>query len=196
MIETLPGRSRQRGPRPARPAARAARGGLVRLCCLATLIALPLAGCDPYGCTSETRFLELQATLARDGGDTANTQGWIGFTLGQWRGGVSQSSISWSYQTPRPNEDVADITIREDSLGPGGDLMYRLTTWGEPPWVPSGLAPQSYVGPLDFTEFFDRLHAGDGHVEVIYRGDSLPALLGRLRVTDFRDWSGRDASCS
>jgi len=188
-------------PDPRRAGAGGARGRVARarpgrLCSLMALLALPLLGCDPYGCTSETRFLDLQATLTPEGRDTADAQGWIGFTLGQWRGGVSTSSVSWSYQTQRPNEDVADITIRADSIGPGGDLMYRLTTWGDPPWVPSGLAPQSYVGPLDFTDFFDRLHAADGHVEVIYRGDSVPALLGRLRVTDFQDWSGKDASCS
>jgi len=162
----------------------------------AVLLAAPLLACDPYGCTSESRFLDLQAALTFDGNDTTGTQGWLAFTVGQWRGSITTSSVSWSYETPRAREDVAEITLRADALGPGGELLYRLTTWGDPPWVPSGLAPQSYVGPLTVTAFFDRLHAGDTHVEVLYRGDSVPALLGRLRVVDFQDWHGKDLSCS
>lgn len=170
------------------------RAGVVSFA--AVLLAAPLSACDPYGCTAESRFLNLQAALTPDGRDTIGIQGWFALTVGQWRGSTTTSSISWSYETPRPREDVADITLRADSVGPGGELLYRLTTWGDPPWVPSGLAPQSYVGPLTVTEFFDRLHIGDTHVEVIYRGDSIPALLGRLRVTDFQDWHGKDLSCS
>ena len=169
---------------------------LARTGALLALILGPVLNCDPYGCTSETRFLDLQAALTPDGRDTTNMLGWFALGVGQWRGGLTESSVSWSYQTPRPPEEVAEITVRGDSTGPGGDLLYRLTTWGDPPWVPSGLAPQSYDGPLDITTFFDRLRTGDAHVEVIYRGDSAPALLGRLRVTGFQDWHGKDLSCS
>jgi hypothetical protein len=154
------------------------------------------AGCrNPYLCTSETRFLDAQATLAAIGGDTAAADGWFTLSLAEWRGGTTTNSVSYSFQTPRAAEDVAIVEIR---AGPtlGGDLLYRLPTWDNPPWTPSGLAPQVYSGPFPFADFLEMVRGGEAHVEVTLRGDSAPTLVGPLVETRYVDWSGTDLYCS
>jgi hypothetical protein len=153
------------------------------------------AACNPYRCNSESRFLEAQASLTAIAGDTTAARGWFAVTLAEWRGGTTTNSVSYSFQTPRAAEDVALVEIRT-GVTVGGDLIYRLPTWDDPPWTPSGLAPQVYAGPLAFADFLEMVRAGQTHVEVTFRGDSAPGLVGPLVETGYTDWSGKDLSCS
>jgi hypothetical protein len=162
---------------------------------VAPLLGVLAAGCNPYRCNSESRFLDAQAALVALDGDTATADGWFALGLAEWRGGTTTNSVSYSFQTPRVAEDVALVEIRTGPTA-GGELIYRLPTWGDPPWTPSGLAPQIYPGPLAFADFLARVRAGEAHVEVTFRGDSVPELVGPLVETSYRDWSGTDLYCS
>jgi hypothetical protein len=161
----------------------------------ASLLSLLVADCNPYLCNTESRFLDAQAVLAEIPGDTTGPHGFFALTLAEWRGGTATNSVSYSFQTPRPPEDVAIVEIRRGTAR-GGELIFRLPTWDDPPWTPSGLAPQSYSGPLAFADFLEAVRAGDAHVEVTFHGDSVPALIGPLLETSYRDWSGKDLYCS
>jgi hypothetical protein len=160
----------------------------------APLLGLLVAECNPYLCNSETRFLDAQASLA-EVGDPATTRGSFTLSLAEWRGGTATNSVSYGFQTPRAAEDVALVEIRTGATL-GGELIFRLPTWGDPPWTPSGLAPQVYPGPLMFADFLEAVRAGEAHVEVTFRGDSVPGLVGPLVETSYRDWSGKDLYCS
>jgi hypothetical protein len=161
---------------------------------LAPLLLVFGAGCrNPYLCTSETRYLDAEASLTGVAGDTA--RGWFALSLAEWRGGVATNSVSYSFQTPRTAEEVLVVEIRT-GVTVGGDLIYRLPTWGDPPWTPSGLAPQIYAGPLPFADFLGLVRAGQAHIEVTFRGESAPRLVGALVETRYVDWNGKDLYCS
>ena len=59
----------------------------------------------------------------------------------------------------------------------GGNLLFRLPTWDNPPWTPSGLAPQVYSGPVAFADFLETVRGGEAHVEVTFRGDMTVELI-------------------
>jgi hypothetical protein len=162
---------------------------------LGPLLLVSGAACrDPGLCTSETRFLDAQATLG-GAADTTPAHGWFALSLAEWRGGTTTNSVSYGFQTSRAPEDVALVEIRTGAAR-GGDLLYRLPTWDDPPWTPSGLAPQVYVGPIPFADFLDLIRAGGAHVEVTFRGDAAPSLVGPLVETRYVDWGGSDLYCS
>lgn len=162
---------------------------------LAPLLLVWGAGCrDPGLCTSETRFLDAQATLGETG-DTTAADGWFALSLAEWRGGTTTNSVSYGFQTSRAPEDVALVEIKSGAAL-GGDLLYRLPTWDNPPWTPSGLAPQVYVGPIPFADFLELIRAGGAHVEVTFRGDAAPSLVGPLVETRYVDWHGANLYCS
>jgi len=154
------------------------------------------AGCrNPGLCTSETRYLDAGATLHEIVGSAPVDTGWFALSLAEWRGALTSNSVSYSFQTSRAAEDVAVVEIRMGGTV-GGELIFRLPTWNDPPWTPSGLAPQVYSGPLAFADFLETVRAAQAHVEVTFRGDSTPALVGPLAATRYIDWGGKDLYCS
>lgn len=155
------------------------------------LAAVLIAAC---ACTVGSRTVRVGADLLV--GEDEGAFGTFTFVVNEFRGsnGGGSNSIGWGYTVPVPRDSVAAVEIREGPGPFGGRLLISLTTWGDPPWVPSGLAPMKYPGPLSFDEFYDVLRRGEIHVEFTLHGKPGPTVWGMLGVEVDRPW--QDGPCT
>ena len=155
---------------------------------LTLLLGSALTAC--YRCLTEARFLTTRGVLVETGdGAGADSVGTFGLLLSQRRGMTEDVGISWGFQVPAAEEDVAQVVIREGTDDGQGRILFTLPAWDDPPWVPGAVAPVRYDGPLEDREFFEILLRGEAHVEITVRGREPSHLYAPLEAPQVSPWS-------
>jgi hypothetical protein len=157
---------------------------------LLLLVAFAVCACDPYACATDARDAtyvgRLGQAVAPIGDHTSLDSGRIFVGLNEWRGSISQQSLSASVKVQGFVPAVSEIHVHEGTPANPGRLLWKTGHGyivGDTIW---NAYLDLFPGPASWADFWSALDEGRAYFEVHSpTGDSVTGALRQLSVSPF-----------
>ena len=156
----------------------------------ALLVVLVVSACNPYACETDARGAtyvgRLGQTVAPTADHTSLDSGRIFVGLNEWRGSISQQSLSASVKVKGFVPAVSEIHVHEGTPANPGRLLWKTGHGyivGDTIW---NAYLDLFPGPASWADFWSALDEGRAYFEVHSpAGDSVTGALRQLSVSPF-----------